>query len=61
VGLVGDPALRPRSFTLRRGELLDLEECAAELVAAGYERVDQVEERGQFAMRGGILDIFPAT
>jgi transcription-repair coupling factor (superfamily II helicase) len=58
---VPDPALRPRSFTLRRGELLDLEECAAELVAAGYEHVEQVEERGQFAVRGGILDIFPAT
>ncbi len=58
---VPDPALRPRSFTLRRGELLDLEECAEELVAAGYERSDQVEERGQFAVRGGILDIFPAT
>jgi transcription-repair coupling factor (superfamily II helicase) len=58
---VPDPALRPHSFTLRRGELLDLEECAQELVAAGYERADQVEERGQFAVRGGILDIFPAT
>ena len=32
-----------------------------ELVAAGYERVDQVEERGQFALRGGLLDVFPAT
>src|ERR1035437_3698161 len=58
---VPDPALRPRSFTLRVGELLDLEECALELVAAGYERVDQVEERGQFALRGGLLDVFPAT
>ncbi len=58
---VPDPQLRPRSFTLRVGELLDLDECAAELVAAGYERVDQVEERGQFAMRGGLLDVFPAT
>ncbi|HUN78951.1 MAG TPA: transcription-repair coupling factor [Solirubrobacteraceae bacterium] len=58
---IPDPALRPRSFRLRRGELLDLDECAAELVAAGYERVDQVEERGQFAVRGGILDVFPAT
>ena len=29
--------------------------------SAGYERVEQVEERGQFALRGGILDIFPAT
>jgi transcription-repair coupling factor (superfamily II helicase) len=58
---VPDPALRPHSFTLRVGELLDLEECAAELVRAGYERADQVEERGQFALRGGLLDIFPAT
>ncbi len=58
---VPDPALRPHSFTLAVGELLDLEECATDLVAAGYERVDQVEERGQFAMRGGLLDIYPAT
>ena len=33
----------------------------ADLVAAGYERVDQVEDRGQFAIRGGILDVYPAT
>ncbi len=58
---VPDPQLRPRSFTLRVGELLDLDECAAELVGAGYERVDQVQERGQFALRGGLLDVFPAT
>jgi transcription-repair coupling factor (superfamily II helicase) len=58
---VPDPALRPHSFTLRVGELLDLDECAAELVGAGYERTEQVEERGQFAMRGGLLDVFPAT
>ena len=32
-----------------------------DLVAAGYERVDQVEDRGQFAIRGGILDLYPAT
>ena len=58
---VPDPALRPRSFVLRVGDLLDLEECAAELVGAGYERTDQVAERGQFALRGGLLDVFPAT
>jgi transcription-repair coupling factor (superfamily II helicase) len=58
---VPDPQLRPHSFTLRVGELLDLDECAEELVSAGYERVDQVEERGQFALRGGLLDVFPAT
>src|SRR3954452_19531634 len=56
-----DPALRPASFVLRKGDLLDLDETASQLVAAGYERLDQVEDRGQFAIRGGILDLFPAT
>jgi transcription-repair coupling factor (superfamily II helicase) len=58
---VPDPAMRPRPFELKKGELLDLDETARELVAAGYERVDQVEDRGQFAIRGGLLDLFPAT
>ncbi len=58
---VPDPSLRPRSLRLAVGDLVDLDELAAELVAAGYARVDQVEDRGQFAMRGGIVDLFPAT
>ena len=58
---VPDPSLRPHGFTLRKGELLDLDETAMDLVAAGYERVDQVEDRGQFAIRGGLLDLFPST
>jgi transcription-repair coupling factor (superfamily II helicase) len=58
---VPDPSLRPHGFTLKTGELLDLDEVAADLVAAGYERVEQVEDRGQFAIRGGLLDVFGAT
>ncbi|HVW18387.1 MAG TPA: transcription-repair coupling factor [Solirubrobacteraceae bacterium] len=58
---VPDPALRPSSFAIARGDLLDLDEVAADLVRAGYERVDQVDDRGQFAVRGGILDVYPAT
>ena len=58
---VPDPALRPHSFTIRVGDLLDLDEVGQQLVAAGYERVDQVDDRGQFAIRGGILDLYPAT
>jgi transcription-repair coupling factor (superfamily II helicase) len=58
---VPDPRLRPHGFTLKTGELVDLDETARDLVAAGYERVDQVEDRGQFAIRGGLLDLFPAT
>jgi len=58
---VPDPELRPQSFTLRVGDVLDLDECLERLVGAGYERVDQVEDRGQFAVRGGLLDLYPAT
>ncbi len=58
---VPDPSLRPHGFTLTQGDLLDLDETARDLVAAGYEHVDQVEDRGQFAIRGGLLDVFPAT
>src|SRR3954453_24076236 len=58
---VPDPKLRPHGFVLKVGDLIDLEETAQQLVAAGYQRVDQVEERGQFAIRGGLLDVYPAT
>src|SRR3954464_7416317 len=40
---VPDPDLRPHGFQIEKAELLDLEEVAAELVACGYERVEQVE------------------
>src|SRR3954469_8417584 len=58
---VPDPELRPHGFAIERGGLLDLDDVADELVACGYERVDQVEDRGQFAVRGDILDVYPAT
>jgi transcription-repair coupling factor (superfamily II helicase) len=58
---VPDPELRPHGFAIEKGGLLDLDETAAQLVACGYERVEQVEERGQFALRGDIVDIYPAT
>ena len=37
------------------------EGLAEALAFAGYERVDRTEERGQFAVRGGIVDVFPTT
>ncbi|MDQ1463309.1 MAG: hypothetical protein QOC73_250, partial [Actinomycetota bacterium] len=58
---VPDPALRPHGFSLEKGGMIDLEETADQLVACGYERVDQVEDRGQFSIRGDILDVYPAT
>ena len=44
----------------RDGEL-DVGELAEHLVAAGYRRSDLVESRGQFAVRGGIVDVYPPS
>jgi transcription-repair coupling factor (superfamily II helicase) len=58
---VPDASLRPAGSVVSLGEEIELGAFADDLVAAGYERVEQVEERGQFAVRGGILDVYPAT
>ena len=46
---------------LAPGDEVDLEAVKAQLVRMGYEKEYQVETMGQFALRGGILDIFPLT
>jgi transcription-repair coupling factor (superfamily II helicase) len=58
---IPDRALWPEALALHVGESVDLADVAELLADAGYERVEQVEERGQFAVRGGILDVYPAT
>lgn len=40
---------------------IDTDKLAAELVQMGYERCGMVNEAGQFAIRGGIIDIFDVT
>lgn len=52
--------LRSR-LTVAAGDSLAREEFLASLVRFGYERVDQVDNRGQFSVRGGIVDIFPVN
>ena len=42
-------------------DTLDFQKLQADLSALGYERESQIESPGQFAVRGGILDIFPLT
>lgn len=46
---------------LRSGQSADLNEIVEGLAAAAYSRVELVEKRGEFAVRGGILDVFPPT
>jgi transcription-repair coupling factor (superfamily II helicase) len=52
---------RPASVELRVGEEPGVDGLAEAFALAGYERVERVEERGQFAVRGGIVDVFPST
>ncbi|KUL50819.1 transcription-repair coupling factor [Streptomyces sp. NRRL F-4489] len=47
--------------SLRTGQSADLEQVVDGLAAAAYARVELVEKRGEFAVRGGILDVFPPT
>jgi transcription-repair coupling factor (superfamily II helicase) len=46
-------------LSLAMNESVPLEEVAERLVEMGYERNYMVERRGEFAIRGGILDVFP--
>ncbi len=53
------PLYEPLDFA---GEtVLDLDETLGRLVGLGYERVDRTSRPGEFAVRGGIVDLFPST
>ena len=53
--------LKQRARPLIRGDRVDLLDFVEWLEAQGYEPEAQVSQRGEMAMRGGILDIFPPT
>jgi transcription-repair coupling factor (superfamily II helicase) len=52
---------RPAPLPLSAGTQLSLEGLVEVLALAGYERTERAEERGQIAVRGGIVDVFPST
>ncbi|MGD0335760.1 MAG: transcription-repair coupling factor [Candidatus Omnitrophota bacterium] len=49
------------SFKVYTGQELDLEKLFAALIDFGYKRQESVSEEGEFARRGGIIDIFPVS
>jgi transcription-repair coupling factor (superfamily II helicase) len=59
--LVRPEVLRQAVLHLHIGDELDMEKMRLRLVHMGYENNYQAQEPGQFAVRGGILDIFPLT
>ena len=52
---------RPEPLALEPTGAPGLDAVAEHLGLAGYERVDRVQERGHFAVRGGLVDVFPTT
>lgn len=50
----------PEPLVLARGDESDISLLAGRLAEMGYHRTDRVEGRGEFAVRGGILDVYPA-
>ena len=55
------PNARPQPIRIAPGEGISLEQLSETLALAGYERVERADERGQFAVRGGLVDVFPTT
>ena len=45
--------------TLKTGDEVDFKEIVSILIESGYERVKMVEGKGEFSLRGGILDVYP--
>jgi transcription-repair coupling factor (superfamily II helicase) len=54
-------AARPAPVELKAGAETGVDGLAEELALAGYDRVERVDDRGQFAVRGGLVDVFPTT
>ena len=52
---------RTETIRIRPGDEPGVDELVERLALAGYERVERAEERGRFAVRGGIVDVFPST
>jgi transcription-repair coupling factor (superfamily II helicase) len=58
--LAAPESILTTSFDLRPGVEIDPHALAEILVEGGYERQDPVDEHGEFSLRGGILDVYPA-
>ncbi len=53
--------VRADEVVLESGMRIDMDALVDRLAGVGYERVPQVEERGEMAVRGGLLDVYPST
>ncbi|MEY4297018.1 MAG: hypothetical protein RLZZ423_197 [Cyanobacteriota bacterium] len=54
-------ALQAQCLSLRKGDVLDLEQLGETLTRLGYERVSAIEQEGSWSRRGDIVDVFPVS
>ena len=59
--LVPQDIFRKNTINIKNGDDIDIKGLSERLVNAGYENAGQTEHSGQFAIRGGIIDIFPVN
>lgn len=59
--MVSKENLQKQIMTLKAGDVVDLEQLICQISGLGYDREAQIDGPGQFAVRGGILDIYPLT
>lgn len=57
--IMSEELFRNHTENIRYGEIVKIEELARNFVIKGYERVNMLEGKGQFSIRGGIIDFFP--
>ena len=53
--------MKERIRVFKLGETVDFEQLKRDMVALGYDREEEISGPGQFAVRGGILDVYPLT
>ena len=54
-------AERPAPLRLAQGDDPGIDALVEQLASSGYERVERIQDRGHFAVRGGLVDVFPTT
>ena len=53
--------IKDNILKISKGDTVDMEDLSERLLDLGYERLSEAEEPGQYAVRGGIIDIYPLT
>ncbi len=54
-------SMTERVISIKSGDVIDFEQLKKDMVSLGYDREEQIEGPGQFAVRGGIMDVYPLT